>query len=236
MNDSLLSMLVGRAREQRLRLGWTQADVAARVGISRRTYMRFERSGAVTVPQLARVLQAVGLTLTVTLDASETAPTVDPRAARVRQRGLRRARPVPPPRSGPPKQEAAPASSAPAGVPTTAAPQTAVRQEKPTAPADPAIIARIAKDHSNALLMLVRAIVANGLTHYTAQQVVRNVMTTERGLTEADRPAFLAALEQQLKSLTSENIAAFGLSTAELDHWSPTWKSGLSLIDLLGAN
>ena len=92
MNDSLLSIVVGSVRQQRLRLGWTQRDVAARAEMSRSTYARFERSVAITLPQLARVLDVLGLALTVAPTTTGAAPIPEAGATRIRSPGRHRSR------------------------------------------------------------------------------------------------------------------------------------------------
>ncbi len=81
--------------------------------------------------------------------------------------------------------------------------------------------------------MLVRVIVSNHLTNYTAYQPVQNTMTVA-GLGEDDRRAFVAALELQLAGLNPENLAAYGLPQSDFDRWAPGWKSNLGIIDVLG--
>ena len=86
MSDTLLSTLAERVHAERLRLGWTQSEVAARLGVSAKTYARFERSAAVTVAQLGKALELLGLTLLVVPANSVAAPMPDPKALRSRRR------------------------------------------------------------------------------------------------------------------------------------------------------
>ncbi len=81
--------------------------------------------------------------------------------------------------------------------------------------------------------MLVRTIVMNGLTNYTSQQVVRNVLSAQRGLAPADWPAFLAAVEDQLNDLTAENLALYGLGRSQLERWAGTWNRDLGFAGVL---
>ena len=60
---SALRTLVARLREQRLARNWSQAEMAARVGISLRAYQDVEGGyGNVTLLNLVRILGALGLT------------------------------------------------------------------------------------------------------------------------------------------------------------------------------
>lgn len=80
-----------RLRARRLRLGWMQATLAERAGVSLATVRRFERSGQITLANFLRLLHALG-TLDELADRFEAAPvrTLDELAAASRpprQRG-----------------------------------------------------------------------------------------------------------------------------------------------------
>ncbi len=53
--------LAGRLRERRLRLGWMQASLASRSGVSLATVRRFERDGQITLANFLRLAQALGV-------------------------------------------------------------------------------------------------------------------------------------------------------------------------------
>jgi len=55
----LLRELVARCRSARLRQNLTQAEVAARAGISLSTYQRFEREGQLSLERFVAVLHAL---------------------------------------------------------------------------------------------------------------------------------------------------------------------------------
>ncbi len=218
MSSTLASMLAARVRQERLRLGWTQSDAAARVGIPLRCYQRFEQRG--TLSAVDRVLPAFGLTLAIA-SGDGTAPVPDPRVMKTRQRGVRHLRPraAKPPSAAVPK----PTAEAPASRPSP----------PPEPPIDPARIAAMAKTQRDRILMTVRTIVSNRLTNYTAYQVVQNVMNAAKDLAEADRPAFVAAVVAQLNGLNAENLPAYGLAPADLERWSPTWNPDRGIVDVL---
>lgn len=80
-----------RLRARRLRLGWMQATLAERAGVSLATVRRFERSGQITLANFLRLLHALGA-LDEMSDRFEAAPvrTLDELAAASRpprQRG-----------------------------------------------------------------------------------------------------------------------------------------------------
>ena len=54
-----------RVREARDLHGWSQAELAARAGLSRPTIARIERGDDVSTATLAKVVVSLGLTLTV---------------------------------------------------------------------------------------------------------------------------------------------------------------------------
>ena len=88
MNPSPSASLGQRIRQERLRLGWTQARTAAAAGQSTRTYARFEREGRTSVEHLLRIVAALGLRLDLTA-APDSGVVPDPRATNPRQRGVR---------------------------------------------------------------------------------------------------------------------------------------------------
>lgn len=228
MSDLTIRDLADRARQERLRLGWTQAVAAAQVGVSRRVYERFEGTATVTLRHLIQVLEGLGLTLSIVPKAASAAPVQNPVAARLRQGRVRHARAATMPglASQPAAKETSP--SANANTDRRSASNT------PSTP-DSAAVARVAQQHGNAILMLVRAIVTNGLTNYTSLQVVRNIVNTERDLRETDRPAFVAAVESQLNGLNAENLGAYGLAKADYDRWSTAWNRDLGIANALAA-
>ncbi len=225
MTTSLFSSLAGRVRQERLRLGWTQADAAARVAIPVRAYQRFEQSAKITLPRLEQVLAGLGLTLAVVSAEGTPPPTPDPRVMQTRQRGLRHSRPATP---------AQPEPSTASGV---AASRSGADRRKPppTPPArvDPGLVAAVAKRHRDRIMLTVRTIVANGLNNYTAYQVVQNVMGSAKGFAEGDRPAFVAAMVSQLNGLNAENIAGYGIAPADFERWTRSWKPDLGIVDVL---
>ena len=53
--------LAGRIKDRRLRLGWTQAELAERAGLKPATYVLFERTGRIALIKMLKVLDVVGL-------------------------------------------------------------------------------------------------------------------------------------------------------------------------------
>lgn len=53
--------LAERLRARRLRLGWMQATLAERSGVSLATVRRFERDGQITLANFLRLVHALGL-------------------------------------------------------------------------------------------------------------------------------------------------------------------------------
>lgn len=221
MNTAFALRAIGRVRQQRLALGWTQADAAAHAGISGRSYERFERGSTVTLPRLERVLAAFGLSLGIVAADGAPAPTPDPRLAR--QRGLRHARPAAKPPAPPPAADAPPATVVPKPSPAPTPPATIGADR----------IAAVLMAQRNAVLLTVRTVVGNQLTNYTAWQTVQNAMHAARDL--ADGPAFVAAVESQLNALNAENIAGYGLGRAEYERWAAGWKPQLGIVDVAAA-
>lgn len=80
-----------RLRERRLRLGWMQATLATRSGVSLATVRRFERDGQITLANFLRLTQALGVLdeLTDRFDAPAVRSLDELAAASrpVRQRG-----------------------------------------------------------------------------------------------------------------------------------------------------
>lgn len=54
------AQLAARLRALRLRLGWTQASLAAQAGVSLPTVRRFERDGQTTLANFLRLTHALG--------------------------------------------------------------------------------------------------------------------------------------------------------------------------------
>ena len=57
--------IAGRVRAARDQRGWTQAELAARAGLSRPTIARIERGDDVSTATLGKVATSLGLVLTV---------------------------------------------------------------------------------------------------------------------------------------------------------------------------
>lgn len=57
----LAKMLAQRVRARRLRLGWSQAEVASRAGVKLPTYVLFERTGRVALVRFISILEVLGL-------------------------------------------------------------------------------------------------------------------------------------------------------------------------------
>ena len=53
--------LAARIRARRLQRAWTQAEMARRAGIKEATYVRFERTGKISLLRLLKVLDLLGL-------------------------------------------------------------------------------------------------------------------------------------------------------------------------------
>ncbi|MCX0276427.1 helix-turn-helix transcriptional regulator [Nocardia zapadnayensis] len=60
-----MQSIAGRVRAARDNLGWTQTELATQAGLSRPTIARIERGGDVSTATLAKVVDCLGLTLTV---------------------------------------------------------------------------------------------------------------------------------------------------------------------------
>lgn len=221
MTSSLASRLVERIRQQRLSLGWTQTDAAARAGISARMYQRLERNATVTLATLDRVLSALGLTLTLVASDGGTAPVPDARLGR--KRGLRHANAA----SVPPRPPVRVAGGAP--LPVAGRP-AATPGPKRTPPVAGDRITAVLKAQRNQVLLTVRTVVMNALNNYTAYPVVQNFLHTARGL--EDEPAFVAAVEAQLDALNAENIVGYGLSAADYQRWAAGWKPERGIVDI----
>lgn len=236
MTSPLLVMLAGRVRQERLRLGWTQAVAASHAGISARAYQRFEQAATITLRRLEQVLGAFGLSLAVATPAGVAPPAPDPRLAR--QRGLRPARPpgARTPASGdapkpPPRPTGTRSATPPAPSPAVAQPPPP--GPAPAAPVDPARVALITQNFRQKILNAMFPIVANAMTNTTAYGVVANMMSVTPELAEADRPAFVAAVAAQLDALTPETIAAYSIGRSSYERWASTWNRGRGIIDVM---
>lgn len=85
--------IAAKVRSQRLALGWTQAELAERAGLSTATYVLFERSGRISLLRLLRVFATLGLQPDIQSLASRVTPapsTIDALTAPRRVRGRRR--------------------------------------------------------------------------------------------------------------------------------------------------
>ena len=57
----IASELALRIRARRLQHAWTQAEIARRSGLKAATYVRFERTGKISLLRLLKVLDLLGL-------------------------------------------------------------------------------------------------------------------------------------------------------------------------------
>ncbi|HVU35791.1 MAG TPA: helix-turn-helix transcriptional regulator [Opitutaceae bacterium] len=203
-----------RVRQERLRLGWTQAATAFRAGVSIRNFARFELGGQTSVTHLLRIAAALGLSVELS-PIPDSGIVPDPRAVRPRQRGVRQ------PASDTPKPGSGPAARS---APTPPKPGTyrppALTETMPSS--DAAAVAAAAKDHRDAIARLVAVIVRSRLTNWTAAQVTRNSMSSG-SIPESEQPAYVAAVLAQLAQLTPENIVVYGCRPADLAAWQPAW-------------
>ncbi|MFA5262446.1 MAG: helix-turn-helix transcriptional regulator [Opitutaceae bacterium] len=53
--------LASRVRQQRLRRGWTQGELADRAGVKTATYVLFERTGRISLVRLLKIMDTLGL-------------------------------------------------------------------------------------------------------------------------------------------------------------------------------
>ena len=224
---SSVRRVAARIRQERLRLGWTQIETAARAGLPLSTYKRFERLGVISLGGLADIATAMGLEISLATSASAAAPVIDPRVSRIRQRGLRR-----------PRSAAEPILDAG----TAAAAGSRPRQTKGRPPATlpstdtqgpaPAQVSAVLKRYRQAINHLVNTIVSNRLNNYTAATPVQNVMRSNRVPAE-ERAAFVAAVEGSLGALNAENGVALRLSAATYEAWAKGWKFDLGIVGAL---
>lgn len=63
MSASAPASIVLWGRQEGLRLGRRQADIATRAGVSCRAYRRFEARGRITLERLLRIATALGLSI-----------------------------------------------------------------------------------------------------------------------------------------------------------------------------
>jgi transcriptional regulator with XRE-family HTH domain len=220
--------LAARVRDERLRVGWTQADLANRAGMSVDTYVRFERSAKINLGRLLKVTTALGFDLT--LSASGTAPSSpslpDPRLVRVRQRGLRHARPA----SAPSTPSKTPASGS-RPKPTGARPPAPL-PARATLSVDPSAVAEATKQYRDPIRMLVNTIVFNRLNNYTTRTVVQNVMSAHN-VPDSAKPAFVAAVEAEIAGLNAENCIALSINPSTYETWAKTWNYNLGIVGAL---
>lgn len=220
MNTNSSVDLSARLRAERLRLGWTQSDTAARAGISSRNYARFELLGRTSLSQFVKVAAALGLNVELTAAASASIAG-DPSAAKPRQRGVRH----PKSKAEPGKQSARTTAaktraSAPAVQESATYRPPKAGEQQPAASA--AEIAAITKKYRDSIDRLAAMIVANRLTNSTSTQLARNFMSSD-SVPKADQPAYLAAVLSVLSQLTTDNAAAHGCRPEQLEGWKSGW-------------
>jgi hypothetical protein len=219
MSTNQPASITARVRDERLRLGWTQADTGGRAGMSERSYQRFEQFGQITLDRLLAVATALGLELN--LAAAAGMPAI-PSACPVRQRGLRHSRPPTPETSTPTKPSPA-EPSAPMSRPGKS------QAPPPRVLVDGAAVAQAAREYRDAIRYLVGAIVTNRLNNYTSATVVQTTMSA-RHVPDDQKPAFVAATESELGKLTPENCTAMGIDAPHLAAWSETWRPDLGIV------
>jgi transcriptional regulator with XRE-family HTH domain len=222
---SAAAPLAARVRQERLRIGWTQADLANRAGLSVDTYVRFERSAQISLERLLKVGTALGLDLTFSASGATTlSPSLpDPRLLHVRQRGLRHMRPAVK-RFEPAKTPSSSARPKPATAQPPAPPPV-----RPEPSIDPSAVAEVAKQYRDPIRMLVRTIVLNQLNNYTTRTVVENTMRSNR-VDVTVQPAFVAAVEGELAKLDGQTCALLGINTSDYENWAKTWNANLGII------
>jgi transcriptional regulator with XRE-family HTH domain len=223
--SSSAAPLATRIRQERLRLGWTQADLASRAGVALNTYERFERSAEISLGRLLKVAAAVGLDLTFATpgEVTPSASLSDPRLLHVRQRGLRHARPAPEP-----SRTAKTPSSDPQPTPATPRPP-APPPVQPKPSVDPSAVAEVAKQYRDPIRLLVRTIVLNQLNNYTTRTVVENTMRS-KNVDVATQPAFVAAVEGELAKLNGQTCALLEINASEYENWAKTWDTNLGVV------
>jgi transcriptional regulator with XRE-family HTH domain len=222
--------LVSQFRQARLQLGWTQAELATRAGLSRSTCARFERSGQITFDRLVKLSTALGLNLTLTpANGAAANPTPDARLSRIRQRGLRHSRPA-----TPKPEQAAPPPAPPSQRSASPSPTHRAYSPPPESepPIDPAQVAEIGKHYRLPILLLVRVIVSNGLTNYTSAAPTQNTMRAN-GVPDPAKAAFVAAVEARLGALDNQNCTALGIDAATYEAWSKIWNRDLGIAGAL---
>ncbi len=233
MNAVTALSLAHRFREERLRLGRTQAEVAAAAGVSTVSLYRFERSGAITLDRLLAIAATLGISVELTAASAGggSALTPDPRVTGVRQRGLRHAKP---PAS--PARATSASSPAPQAGTRTRAPSAAARPATGThtAPTPRAVDSRAAsaalQQHRDAIVRLVGTIVNNRLDNYAAFTPTQNVMRAQH-VDEGGQAAFFAAVEGELGRLNAQTCASFGVDPQRLASWQQIWRPELGIVD-----
>jgi transcriptional regulator with XRE-family HTH domain len=213
MSTKSTTEIAARIRNERLRLGWTQADTAVRAGVSDRNYRRFERLGRTSLDQFVRIAGALGLGIELAAVA-DTAPTPDPRSVHPRQRGVRHSRPKPAPATKPSTKVSPPAQPAAPAVPKyhPAAPSETMPESDPD----------VVKEYQDSINRLVAVIVRNTLTNWTAAQVARNAMASN-AVPDGQRPAWIGGVLAKLAQLSPDNLAQYGCRPAEFEAWRSGW-------------
>ena len=212
MNANSPASLGERIRQERLRLGWTQARTARDAGVSVRNYARFERLGRTSVGHLLSIVAALGLRVDLTA-VPDSGIVPDVRATSVRRRGVRQVRTSP--------VHSSPVSGS--RLPSTPKYQPPTLEE--TLPAsDAAMVGASAKKFRDAIRRLMVVIVRNRLTNWTAAQATRDSMSTN-AVPDAEKPGYVGAVLAQLAELTPESIQGFGIPTEDFEPWKRVWRT-----------
>lgn len=221
-NHSSAAALAARLRNLRLLQGFTQADLAGRAGISRTSVQQFERDGALGLDGFLRLCDALGLgsqvALVGTLDAS-----VGAGITAGRKRGRRHAGTAPKPAA-----TAKPSAARAAGSPARATPASASTASSgvPATPADPAAVERTLAKNRTTITWLLRAIVSNRLTNFTAGTVCRTML---KKYDLATRAEIVAAVEAILRGLNPDTASEYGIGVSELNAWQPRWQPNIAI-------
>jgi hypothetical protein len=93
-------------------------------------------------------------------------------------------------------------------------------------PADPASVERTLAKNRTTITWLLRAIVSNRLTNFTAGGVCRTML---KKYDLATRAEIVAAVEAILRGLNPDTASEYGLSAKELNAWQPTWRPDLAI-------
>jgi DNA-binding XRE family transcriptional regulator len=217
--------VAGRMKNIRLLRGLTQRDVAVGAGLSLSTYQRFEREGLLGLDRFVRVCEVLGLGHQFAALGTPDASVLSVVAAG-RQRGRRHAVAAPKPAAG--RAAAGPAAAGSAAAnPAVTAPSTAgASVGTPATPTDAAAVERTLAKNRTTITWLIRAIVSNRLTNFTAGGVCRTML---KKFDMATRAEIVAAVEAILRGLNPDTASEYGLSASELAAWQPTWKPDVAI-------